>query len=217
MIFTRDKSFYRSLVALAIPVAPPEPDYLHCHPRRQSDGRQAGGRGGLGRLYGRADPDLLQMFSGGIEGAILILAAQYWGRRDTGSIKRIVSIGLHFSIVCGLVLTAVCIVFPRPIISIFASDPSVIEEGTNYLRTVCFSYVFFCVTQALIAAMRSVEVARIGDGGVGDFAGGQHLPQLGADFRPFRVPGPGGDRRGPRDRLRPDYRDGGDGFLRREG
>lgn len=162
MIFTRDKSFYRSLVALAIPVALQN---LITFAVTLADNLMVGKLGDAavsGVYMGGQIQTFLQMFSGGIEGAILILAAQYWGRRDTGSIKRIVSIGLHFSIVCGLVLTAVCIVFPRPIISIFASDPSVIEEGTNYLRTVCFSYVFFCVTQALIAAMRSVEVARIG-------------------------------------------------------
>ena len=162
MIFTRDKSFYRSLVALAIPVALQN---LITFAVTLADNLMVGKLGDAavsGVYMGGQIQTFLQMFSGGIEGAILILAAQYWGRRDTGSIKRIVSIGLHFSIVCGLLLTAVCIVFPRPIISIFASDPSVIEEGTNYLRTVCFSYVFFCVTQALIAAMRSVEVARIG-------------------------------------------------------
>ena len=37
-----------------------------------------------------------------------------------------------------------------------------IREGAIYFRWVCLSYVFFCVTQALISAMRSVEVTRIG-------------------------------------------------------
>lgn len=106
----------------------------------------------------------LQMFSGGIEGAILILAAQYWGKRDTASIKRIIAIGLHFSIGFGLLLTTVCVMVPRPIISLFTDDAGVIADGALYLRIVCFSYLFFCITQALIASMRSVEVARIGMG-----------------------------------------------------
>ena len=106
----------------------------------------------------------LQMFSGGIEGAILILAAQYWGKRDVASIKRIIAIGLHFSIAFGLLLTAVCLAIPRPIISLFADDAGVINDGAIYLRIVCLSYLFFCITQALIASMRSVEVARIGMG-----------------------------------------------------
>ena len=53
---------------------------------------------------------------------------------------------------------------PRPIISLFTDDAGVIADGALYLRIVCFSYLFFCITQALIASMRSVEVARIGMG-----------------------------------------------------
>lgn len=162
MIFTRDRSFYRSLVALAVPVALQN---LITFAVSFADNLMVGALGDAavsGVYMGGQIQTFLQMFSGGIEGAILILAAQYWGRRDTGSIKRIVSIGLHFSVLCGLAVTAVCLAVPRPILSVFASDAAVIEEGVRYLRVVCFSYLFFCITQALIAAMRSVEVARIG-------------------------------------------------------
>ena len=162
MIFTRDRSFYRSRVALAVPVALQN---LITFAVSFADNLMVGALGDAavsGVYMGGQIQTFLQMFSGGIEGAILILAAQYWGRRDTGSIKRIVSIGLHFSVLCGLAVTAVCLAVPRPILSVFASDAAVIEEGVRYLRVVCFSYLFFCITQALIAAMRSVEVARIG-------------------------------------------------------
>ena len=162
MIFTRDRSFYRSLIALAVPVALQN---LITFAVSFADNLMVGALGDAavsGVYMGGQIQTFLQMFSGGIEGAILILAAQYWGKRDTESIRRIVSIGLHFSVVCGLILTGICFIFPRPIISLFTGDPTVVEDGAAYLRVVCFSYLFFCVTQALIAAMRSVEIARIG-------------------------------------------------------
>ncbi len=162
MIFTRDRSFYRSLVALAVPVALQN---LITFAVSFADNLMVGALGDAavsGVYMGGQVQTFLQMFSGGIEGAILILAAQYWGRQDTGSIKKIVSIGLHFSVLVGILVTAVCLIAPGPIISVFAKDPSVVADGADYLRVVCFSYLFFCVTQALIAAMRSVEVARIG-------------------------------------------------------
>ena len=161
-LLTRDKSFYRSLVALAIPVALQN---LITFAVTFADNLMVGALGDSavsGVYMGSQIQTLLQMFSGGIEGAILILAAQYWGRQDTGSIKRIIAIGLHFSLIFGLALTAVCLAVPTQIISIFTQDPSVVADGAMYLRIVCLSYTFFCVTQALIAAMRSVEVARIG-------------------------------------------------------
>ncbi len=163
-LITRDRSFYRSLIALAIPVALQN---LITFTVNFADNLMVGSLGDAavsGVYMGSQIQTFLQMFSGGIEGAILILAAQYWGKRDTGSIKRIIAIGLHFSIGFGILLTVICTLIPRPIISLFTDDLGVIADGALYLRLVCFSYVFFCITQALIASMRSVEVARIGMG-----------------------------------------------------
>lgn len=163
-LITRDRSFYRSLIALAIPVALQN---LITFAVSFADNLMVGSLGDTavsGVYMGSQIQTFLQMFSGGIEGAILILAAQYWGKRDTASIKRIIAIGLHFSIGFGLLLTTVCVMVPRPIISLFTDDAGVIADGALYLRIVCFSYLFFCITQALIASMRSVEVARIGMG-----------------------------------------------------
>lgn len=161
-LLTRDKSFYRSLITLALPVAA---QALITFAVNFADNLMVGALGDSaisGVYMGSQIHTFLQMFSGGIEGAILILAAQYWGRQDTGSIKKIIAIGLHFSLIFGLLLTAVCFAFPKEIIRIFTADPAVIRDGAIYLRIVCLSYAFFCVTQALIAAMRSVEVTRIG-------------------------------------------------------
>ena len=163
-LITRDRSFYRSLIALAIPVALQN---LITFAVSFADNLMVGSLGDAavsGVYMGSQIQTFLQMFSGGIEGAILILAAQYWGKRDVASIKRIIAIGLHFSIAFGLLLTAVCLAIPRPIISLFTDDAGVINDGAIYLRIVCLSYLFFCITQALIASMRSVEVARIGMG-----------------------------------------------------
>ena len=159
---TRDKSFYRTLIALAIPVALQN---LITFAVQFADNLMVGALGDAavsGVYMGSQIQTLLQMFSGGIEGAILILAAQYWGRRNTQAIKRIVAIGVQFSLIIAVALTAACCILPERIIRIFTSDPAVIADGAVYLKIVCFSYVFFCLTQAMIAAMRAVEVAHIG-------------------------------------------------------
>ena len=161
-LFTRDRSFYRSLVTLAIPVALQN---LITFAVSFADNLMVAslGEASVSGVYmGSQIQTLLQLFSGGIEGAILILSAQYWGKQDTRSIRRIISIGVHFSVGAALILTAACYFAPRAIISVFTGVPEVIDDGAVYLRTVCFSYLFFCVTQALIASMRSVETARIG-------------------------------------------------------
>ncbi len=162
MLFTKDKSFYKNLFLLALPIALQN---LVTFSVNLADSVMVGSLGdaAVGGMYlGNQIQTLLQVFSGGIEGAILILAAQYWGKRDTASIRKIVGIGVQFSLVVGVILTAVCAIIPETVISLFTNDSAAIKTGTDYLGIVCFSYVFFCLTQSLIAAMRSVEVARIG-------------------------------------------------------
>ena len=102
------------------------------------------------------------MFTTGVGGAILIIAAQYWGKQDVRPIKKIVAIGLRVSVAVGMVFTVICLLWPEQIIRIFTSDAAVVSEGAVYLRWVCLSYTFFCLTQSLISSMRSVEVTRIG-------------------------------------------------------
>ena len=162
MIITRDKSFYKSLVALSIPIALQN---LLTFCVNLADNVMVGSLGDSavsGMYMGNQIQTLLQVFSVGIEGAILILAAMYWGKKDTASIKKIVSTGLLSCVFVGALLTGICAVFPDKIISLFTKDASTVSVGAEYLGIVSFSYVFFCVTQSLIASMRSVEITGIG-------------------------------------------------------
>ena len=162
MLLTKDKNFYRSLFLLAIPIALQN---LVTFSVGMADNVMVGALGDTavsGLYMGNQIQTLLQIFSGGIEAAILVLAAQYWGKRDTESIRRITSIGIRASLAFGLMITVICALFPARVISLFTPDTGIIECGAEYLRIVCFSYVFFCLTQSLIASMRAVETARIG-------------------------------------------------------
>ena len=162
MLLTKDKTFYKTLVALAIPIALQN---LVTFSVNLADSVMVGalGDGAVSGMYmGNQIQTLLQVFSGGIEGAILVLAAQYWGQRDTASIRKICSIGMRLSVLVGGVLTLLCALLPDEIIGLFSHDPETIRCGGEYLGIVCFSYIFFCLTQSLIAAMRSVEIAKIG-------------------------------------------------------
>ncbi|MCI8625673.1 MAG: MATE family efflux transporter [Lachnospiraceae bacterium] len=161
-LITRDKTYYQSLIRLAIPVALQS---LITFLVTFADNLMVNSLGDAavsGVYMGSQIQTLIQMFTSGIGGAILIISAQYWGKQDTKHIRCIVAIGLRISIVVGLAFTVIGLIFPKQIIHIFTPDTDVIREGAIYFRWVCLSYVFFCVTQALISAMRSVEVTRIG-------------------------------------------------------
>ena len=161
-LFTKDRSFYRSLILLAVPISLQN---LVTFAVNFADNVMIGSLGDdaiSGVYVGGQIQSVVQMFVGGIEGAILILAAQYWGRKDRDSIRKVVSIGVKFALGVGLFTTLVAVLFPQWVIRIFTTEPGVIREGAAYVQIVGFTYLFFSVSQVMIAAMRSVETARIG-------------------------------------------------------
>ena len=161
-LFTKDRSFYRSLILLAVPISLQN---LVTFAVNFADNVMIGSLGDdaiSGVYVGGQLQSVVQMFVGGIEGAILILAAQYWGRKDRDSIRKVVSIGVKFALGVGLFTTLVAVLFPQWGIRIFTTEPGVIREGAAYVQIVGFTYLFFSVSQVMIAAMRSVETARIG-------------------------------------------------------
>lgn len=160
--FTKDRSFYKDLVTLAVPISLQN---LVTFAVSFADNLMIGSLGDnaiSGVYVGSQMQTVLQLFVGGIEGAILILAAQYWGKKDTVSIRKVVSIGIKLAVVVGVLVTLATVLFPAFWIRVFTQDPGVVGEGTAYLQIVGFSFIFFCISQVMIASMRSVETARIG-------------------------------------------------------
>lgn len=104
----------------------------------------------------------LQMILSGVDSAMSVLTAQFWGRNDTESIKTIVAICTRAALAIALVATLATFFFPREILSLLTDEPDTIREGARYLRTLSVSYTIFAATMLLISAMRSVEVVRIG-------------------------------------------------------
>lgn len=162
MVFTRNKQFYRNLFLLAIPVALQNFITFAVGLADNVMVSSLSDTAVSGVYIGNQLQTVLQMLSGGIEGALLILSAQYWGKKDTASIRKIAAVGLRISLFAGLGLMLLCLVLPRPILSLLTNQQEVIEAGTQFLMIVCLSYPFFCLTQAMIASMRAVEKAMIG-------------------------------------------------------
>lgn len=138
-VFTKDRSFYRSLVTLAVPISLQN---LVTFAVSFADNVMIGSLGDdaiSGVYIGGQLQSVLQMFVGGIEGAILILAAQYWGKKDTQSIRKVVSIGIKFALAVGLLSSLVAVLFPQWVIRAFTTEPGVIQEGAAYVQIVGFT------------------------------------------------------------------------------
>jgi putative MATE family efflux protein len=105
---------------------------------------------------------LLQMLVMGVGEGLVIMSSRYWGANEIVSIKKSASISMRIAIILSLVLWAAVFFFPRGCLSLFTNNDAVISEGIKYLQIICFSYIFFAITNILIASMRSVETVKIG-------------------------------------------------------
>ncbi len=92
---------------------------------------------------------------------IVVLGTQYFGKGKTDPIKRVSSIAMRFGLCLAVVLFILVSLFPAQAISIFTTDASIIAAGSEYLRLIRFTYLFFAVTQILLATLRSVGIVDI--------------------------------------------------------
>ena len=95
---------------------------------------------------------LLGTFSG-----ISIFTAQYWGKKDVKSIKKLLGLGIICALILGSLFTLTGLIFPEKIVGIFNHDSEVIKLGGEYLVIVCSSYIFTALSFNYAMALRCIE------------------------------------------------------------
>lgn len=100
---------------------------------------------------------IFSLFIMGISSGCAVFISQLWGKRDKKSIQKVLGLGLISGIAITGIFTIVGLLFPEKIISIFNTDPKVIEIGASYLRIAVISYVFTSISFNYAAALRSIE------------------------------------------------------------
>lgn len=161
-MLTRDRGFYRRLAALALPVTLQN---LMIFAAGFADSLMTGALGdeAMSGVFAAAQVQLLlQYFSGGIEGTLLILAARCRGENDGDGVNQNTSAALLISLSFALVLAVFCFIFPEWTAVRFSGEEEVVRIGARCLRILCPGFVCFCANQCLIAALRSAELARVG-------------------------------------------------------
>jgi len=161
-ILVRERSFYKNLVALALPIILKNVITLSVG---LADNLMVSslGESALGGVFmSNQLSTFLQILVADAGTAVIVLASQYWGKRDTDSMKSIIGIGLKFSAILGLVAFTLGFFFTKQTLGLYTNEVSVIAEGAKYLKIVSVGYLFYCTTEILIVSMRTVESVRVG-------------------------------------------------------
>lgn len=93
--------------------------------------------------------------------ASVSFAGQCYG---AGKIKRINRLLGTSTLLCTSVLVVLCVIttiFPRQFLSIFNSDPLVIEAGISKMLVVAWGYILYCPSETVLACLRGIRKTAI--------------------------------------------------------
>lgn len=156
-----DRKFYQTLFVIAIPIAlqnlvTSSLNFIDVFMINKLSTEAISGVGIANKVY-----FLLNLFLFGTNSGAAILASQYWGVKDVKSIKKVLGLTLMIGLGVSTVFTIGSLVFTENIIGIFTSEKLVIEQGSMYLETVAFSYIFTAVTFGYSFLLRTTHNTKL--------------------------------------------------------
>lgn len=104
---------------------------------------------------------VLNLFVAGIAAGCGIMIAQYWGKRDTASIEKVMPVALYTNLLSGGIFTVLALMIPGGLMRIFTNDPLLIANGASYLRAVALSYVFCGISQIYLILLKNTGHATL--------------------------------------------------------
>lgn len=160
--FTRDKGFYRTFLPLLAVISA---QMLASSAVNLADNFMLGAYSELSLSAATIVNQIqfvLQNLISGLGVGTVVLGSQYWGKGQIDPIRRIISLGLMLSLAGGVLFFLAGAVFPRPIIALLTNEAAVIDEALKYMSIMCWTYLVFSITNALLYSLQAVETAAIG-------------------------------------------------------
>ncbi|MBV6402989.1 MAG: Multidrug resistance protein MdtK [Anaerolineales bacterium] len=156
MTFLKDKEFLRAALALAVPVAFQQ---LITASLNMVDVLMVGQLGETAvAALGLANQIffLLILFVFGVTSGMSIFTAQFWGKGDAESIRKVLGICLIVAVSVAAMFSLAAVFIPETLMSFYTEDGEVIKLGSDYLRIVGLSYVLMAISFSYISILRSI-------------------------------------------------------------
>lgn len=163
MRIVKDKSFYKMLFAICIPIALQN---IITQATSIADSMMLAAADKTGVLFSASSLAnnpffIMSLACFGLASGSSILSAQYWGKNDVKAIRTIISMIVKFSTAVGLIFGLTVILFPEAVMRLFSNDAAIIAAGAQYLEIIGWAYAFFAFGNTLLCALRGVEIVRI--------------------------------------------------------
>ncbi|HQV93040.1 MAG TPA: MATE family efflux transporter [Anaerolineales bacterium] len=161
MTFLKDKDFIRAALALAVPVAFQQ---LITAGLNMIDVLMVGQLGETSvAALGLANQIffLLILFVFGVASGMSIFTAQFWGKGDVESIRKVLGICLSLAVLVAACFSLAAVFIPETLMSFYTEDAEVIKLGSDYLRIVGLSYVLMAISFSYISILRSITQVKL--------------------------------------------------------
>lgn len=103
---------------------------------------------------------ILFMFYSGLSSGTIIMASQYWGKKQTSTLRILLGMGLKAALAVSALFTLSAVFLPEQLMRIYTNDGQLIKIGAGYLRLVGWSYLFMGVSQTYECMIKSMGRAR---------------------------------------------------------
>lgn len=97
----------------------------------------------------------------GIAMGTSVMTSRFWGARDHESLKKVITIALRFGGALALLFTALNVLFPRTIMTVYTAEAEVIEAGIVYLVWSTPAYLLVALTLICTNILRSTELQKV--------------------------------------------------------
>lgn len=98
---------------------------------------------------------VLNLFLMAIIIGLTILAAQYWGKKDTDAVEHVLAISLRASVWISIIFGMCALFVPDILMHIFTNERVLVALGVKYLRIVSVSYIFTGISQVYLCVMKN--------------------------------------------------------------
>lgn len=151
----QNKIFYKKLFVLVLPIA--VQNFMSAAVSA-SDALMLGlqGQTALSAVSLAAQvPFVLNLFFSALSIGATILAAQYWGKKDTASVEQVLAVSLRFSMAVSFLFFFASAFCPGILMRIFTGEEELIAAGIPYLRLVSGSYLCMGISQLYLCIMKN--------------------------------------------------------------
>ena len=153
----KDRSFYKGIAALALPVICQNMITIGVNIMDTMMVGKLGEHALSATSLATNYIDIFFVFTLGLGGGAGVLIAQYWGKGDNPSVKKVINLMFRICLIVGAVFALLAALIPGKILRMYTPDPEVIRQGVIYLDWSIPTFFIHGMVMMMSLSLRSIR------------------------------------------------------------